>query len=199
MGNRLGDWFMAVGRRELLKNFGIGALAAASATQVGMLLSPLEALAQPARQSIGKFSDGFSNLEIIEMYSDGMFLAQSADFGEYSARVSYFVRKGAAGEFSDWSVRSDLYKKGNSAPVNSMKVNGTLQGGKMTVTNTIEADKKITIESSLTQAAYEQSSMFQLSRVSETEVAKYLGYLPYAIQSFRKDAKPMPPGYNPLK
>lgn len=188
---------MAIGRREFVRDLGIAGIAAAMSSKSNGIFSPLEAQVQPERQNIGKINDGYNNLEIREIYSDGMFLTQTAEFGDYNADILYFIRKEASKDFGEWSVQVNLYKKGQPKPVNTMKVDGSLESGKMVITNTVGPDKKNALESTFTEAAYEQSSMFQLSRPG-TEVARYVNYLSPALAPFRKDAKQMPTGYNPL-
>ena len=170
--------------------------------------SPLEAEVssaieqQPARQLIATFSDGSKQFGIIERYSDGAFLNQNVRLNDdYDGEILYFIRNGAAKENSEWSFRFNLYKKGSQTPVNTMRVDGSAETGKFEVMNISGQNKPNLVESTLTEGAYEQSSMFGLTKRTPADLRTYLNYFTYMLNLATKDIalKPMPPGYNPLK
>ena len=186
-------------RRKFLED--VLALGATLALSNG-LTSSLEALAQTERKIIGTFSDNNRNLRVIERYSDGVFLVQNLNqTDEYSAEILYFVRNGPSREFGGWSVRCDLYKKGSPVPVNTITVDGSLEGRKFAVTKTTGPDKQNIFEQTLIQGAYEQSAVFDLSRKNEGDIETYLNYFAYRLNEAIKNRQltPMPSGYNPLQ
>ena len=157
--------------------------------------------AQPARNLVGKFNDGSHEFGSTDRYSDGMYLSQTVKMNDdYTAEVLYFIRNGTKGEFGEWSVRCDLYKKDVPAAVNTMRADGRIEGGKFLVTNKTEPDKKVPLEFVFTQGAYEQSALFDLTRKDEASLKSYFDYFMYAWKSATKGPlNPMPPGYNPLQ
>lgn len=182
-----------VNRREFLtKSVGLAGILFAS-----------DSKAQPARNLVGKLNDSLKEYGIIERFSDGIYLNQTVIMTkDYTAEILYFVRNGANREFSEWSVKCDLYMKNNPQPVNSMRVDGTAETGKFAVTKTEGPDKRNLIESVFTDGAYEQSTVFFLTKRDEAYIKEYLAHLIYQIKYQpnlpQGSLKPMPPGYNPL-
>ncbi len=192
-----------ISRRAFLEILGIGSLRPGfdSSSLEKRVTETVQSM-QPARRTIGKFNDGYKNLEIIDMYSDGMLLRQSIDLigTEYSAEVMYFIRNGHNKEFSMWSVACFLYKKSTMARVNFMFVDGSAESGKFVVTNMTEPDSKNLVEATLTSGTYEQSSMRMLERMDEKEINQYFNYFGYVLKPFRESPlKPIPPNYNPFQ
>ena len=188
-------------RRQFLEAT-VGSLFAAAALQGA---SPLEAEAQPSRKVIGAFSDNTRKFEILDRYSDGAFFVQNVQQTvDYSGEILYFVRKGQSGEYTEWSVRCDLFKKGDPVPVNTMRAEGSAESGKFVI-KTDGPDKKNLYEGTLTEGVYIQSVMSGFTGMSTNDVAQYLKFFAYALdnaqmfESAKGPFKPMPPGYNPLQ
>ncbi len=192
---------MSIQRREFLNSAVMGLTGLVLGDAPFSVSSLLEEAAQPDRKPIGKINDGFNALEILEIYHEGMFLAQHIALNQdYTAENLYFITNGKTGELTEWRVRCDLYRKGSPEAVNSMRVDGSAESGKMVVISKTGPHVKSPVENVLTQGAYIQSSMGILEKMDEKAVQGYFIYLKHQFASFTGDkSKPMPQGYNPLQ